>query len=154
MTPAQASTLKAFALADQTASALMADGNDMALAEWFTTTEAAYIVWKSDLRPDTVPQVFVWTEIDALTNGKARIWEWMRLMLTLDCRIANIRKGLNDAFTGATATKAAVLAFIKRSATHAEKACASGVGSDASPAILDFVGSVSSNDCITIRNAT
>jgi hypothetical protein len=92
------------------------------------------------------PQYLSGTEIDALTNGKARIWEWMRLSETLNCGITNIRQGLNDAFASANNTKAAVLAVIKRDAKRGEKLFATGTGSDASPATLVFVGDITDVD--------
>ena len=106
----------------------------------------AFRVWRRDVRQSEVASVFVWTEIDALTNGKARIWEWMRLSETLDCGIANIRQGLNDAFSAANSTKAAVLAVIKRDAKRGEKLFATGTGSEGSPGTLVFVGDITDSD--------
>lgn len=103
-------------------------------------------VWRSDVRQREIASVFVWTEIDALTNGKARIWEWMRLSETLDCGITNIRQGLNDAFSAANSTKTAILAVIKRDATRAEKLYATGTGSEGSPGTLVFIGQITDSD--------
>ena len=106
----------------------------------------AFRVWRSDVRQSEIASAFVWTEIDALTNGKARIWEWMRLSETLNCGIANIRQGLNDAFASAANTKAAVLAVIKRDAKRGEKLFATGTGSEGSPGTLVFIGQITDSD--------
>ena len=143
----QLATLKADIYADPVLAAYAADGTQNAIqAAYNTDASPAFIVWKPDLRPDVIPAVFTWNEIDALTNGKARIWEWMRLLPALDCRIQNIRQGLNDAFSATTTTKASVLAAIKRPALRGERLFATGTGSDASPGILVVVGNLTDVD--------
>lgn len=153
ITPQQAITLKATCTADPTCLGLMQTADDVGMAAWFNTTDAAYIVWRSDVTTTEARKVMVWTEIDALTAGKARIWEWMREGGMLDARDANIRQGLSDAFSAATATRTALTALAKRSATRAEKALASGAGTTASPSIMTFVGSITYADASLIRTS-
>lgn len=143
----QLATLKSDIVADPVLSAYAAERADARITEAYNAEASpAFIVWKPDVRPDVVPEIFTWTEIDALTNGKARIWEWMRLLKILDCRIANIRQGLADAFASATTTKSAVLAFIKRPALRGERLFATGTGSNASPGTLVIVGKLTDAD--------
>lgn len=139
ITSQQATTLKATCTADPTCLGLMRAADDVGMAAWFNTTEAR--------------KVMVWTEIDALTAGKARIWEWMREGGVLDARDNNIRQGLNDAFSAATATRTALTALAKRSATRAEKALATGAGTSGSPSIMTFVGAVTYADASLIRTS-
>ncbi|MBL0307657.1 MAG: hypothetical protein IPQ25_17005 [Chitinophagaceae bacterium] len=147
LTPDQITTLRADILADPALVQYAADARpNMIVAAYNSAAVPAFRVWRSDVKPNEIATVFVWTEIDALAAGKARIWEWMRLALVLNCGIANIRKGLNDAFSAATATKAAVLAVIKRDATRAEELFATGTGSDGSPGTMTFVGNVTDMD--------
>ena len=78
ITPQQATTLKATCTAAPACLDLMQAADDVGMAAWFNTTEAAYIVWRSDVTSTEARKVMVWTEIDALTAGKTRIWDWMR----------------------------------------------------------------------------
>lgn len=143
----QLPTLRAAIDADPVLVQAISDGSINVVVNAFNALASpAFRVWRSDVRQSEIASVFVWTEIDALTNGKARIWEWMRLSETLNCGITNIRQGLNDAFASANNTKAAVLAVIKRDAKRGEKLFATGTGSDASPATLVFVGDITDVD--------
>ena len=94
----------------------------------------------------------VWTEIDAMTVGKARIWEWMSKLGTLDARSANIRQGLSDAFSSATSTRPALVTLAKRTATRAEQVLSSGACTTANPSIMPFVGSVTYAQASLIRS--
>lgn len=82
---------------------------------------------------------FAWTEVDALTQGKARIWEWMRdadpVNKAIDPSKPNIRAGINEVWAGSApklAVRAAVYLHCQRPATVAEKLLkASGNGTAA-----------------------
>ncbi len=153
LTLTQMTTLKAACNADQTCAALAASADDVALAAWFNTADpGACIVWRSDVRIEEANSAMVWTEIDAMTAGKARIWEWMSKLGTLDARSANIRQGLSDAFSSATATRTALIALAKRPATRAEKVLSSGACTTANPSITTFVGSVTYAQASLIRS--
>lgn len=152
LTTAQMTALRALADADPTAVALMQAGDDIGLAAWFNTTTTC-IVWRNDVSIAEANGVVVWNEVDGLTVGRARIWDWMRQLEILDARNANIRDGLNNAFTGAGAagTRTALLALIKRSGTRAEKQLSSGSCSDASPSVMTFVGAIGYAEASLIR---
>lgn len=153
LTPQQITTLKATAAANPTAAALMASADDIGLAAWFNGDDpGACIVWRNDVSIAEANAAMVWTEVDGLTAGKARIWEWMHNLSVLDARQANIRQGLSDAFASATATKAALTALAKRTATRAEKALASGACTSGSPSIMTLVGRLSYADASLIRS--
>ena len=62
LTPAQCATLKALAMADQTAAALIDAGNDIALADWFNTPTANYI-WRSSVPVDEVFDTITWANL-------------------------------------------------------------------------------------------
>lgn len=153
LTSQQITALKAAAQADPTATALMASADDVGLAAWFNADDpSACIVWRHDVSIAEANAALVWTEVDALTVGKARIWEWMRNLSVLDSRQANVRQGLTDAFSSATASKAALIALAKRSATRAEKVLASGACTTANPSIMTFTGRLSYADASQIRS--
>ena len=155
LTAQQNQTLKALALADGTAQDYVNNPSvekDKLLAAWLNEA-STFIVWRTNVTVEVANNVMVWTEIDTLTAGRARIWEWMSKMSKLDASKANIRQGLNDAFSSATATKAALLGIAKRAATRAEGALATGTGTDATPGTMVFEGTISQADASFIRSA-
>lgn len=152
LTEQQVATLKAAGTADPTAAALMSSADDVALAAWFNAPDpAGCIVWRPDVPISEANAAMVWTEVDTLTVGKARIWEWLRLVNTLDYRQASIRQGINDSFAGLT-TRAQVINTGKRPATRAEKALSTGACTNAAPSIMSFFGSISFGDASLIRS--
>lgn len=107
----------------------------------------AFIVWKTAVETKQIMENgFVWTAVDGLTAGKARIWEWMASVGSINPAKVNVRQGLADAFGAASAMATAIMPHLKRSATRAEKLFASGTGSDASPATMTFEGNLSYAD--------
>lgn len=97
---------------------------------------------------------FAWSEVDNLTVGKARIWEWMRDARadhTLDASKANVRAGINEVWVGSApklAVRAAVYLHCQRLATRAEKlfkSAGAGTAADANgdgPATLGAEGTL------------
>ena len=104
----------------------------------------AFIVWKTDVATKQIMENgFVWTAVDALTAGKARIWDWMSRVGSINPAKVNVRQGLVDCFGASSAMATAIQPHLKRSATRVEKLFASGTGSDASPATMAFEGNLS-----------
>ena len=152
LTDKQVTTLKATATADPTAAALMSSADDVALAAWFNAPDpAGCIVWRPDVPISEANAAMVWTEVDTLSVGKARIWEWLRLVNVLDYRSASIRQGINDAFAGMV-TRAQVINTGKRTATRAEKALSTGACTSVAPSLMTFYGSISFGDASLIRS--
>ena len=177
LTPAQCTTLKALAMADQTAAALIAAGNDIALADWFNTPTANYI-WRTSVPADEVFDAIIWanlTPVDA-PDGSAAYTNRallcqakqinLQTMLQGRERIAGakatIRAGLSDALlnvpsgvAGATQSAgwAAVKAVISRFGTRAEMALATGAGTQAAPSTPAFDGQLGYMEIPPIRTA-
>lgn len=149
LTPEQVTTLRNLAQADQTAAGYMENGNDTQLAEWFNTP-SAFIVWKTAVDPDEIMRNGMdWTRVDNLTNGKARIWDWLTKLGTFDAARANIRAGIDAAWVGTAAdlaVRATVYTHCKRPATRAEGALATGVGTTANPGTMVYEGFLSANN--------
>lgn len=152
LTSGQLQTLKTLVQADPIATALANAADDVGLAAWLNTGDATYTVWRTDVTIDECNAVIVWTEVDGLTAGKARIWEWMKSLAVLNASRANIRQGILDAFASATATRTALTALSKRLASRAEKALASGTGTNASPATMTWEGQITYVDASLIRS--
>jgi hypothetical protein len=103
---------------------------------------------------------FDWTRVDGLTDGKARIWEWMMHTGELHPHQANVRAGVIEAFkvAGDLATRQAVFNHFQRPATRAEKLFATGSGTTVNdqgvgPATMGFEGELSTQDVAVARNS-
>ena len=107
----------------------------------------AFIVWRTDVpATEVMSNGFVWTAVDGLTAGKARIWDWMTRYGSITPSKANVRQGLADAFGANSAMANGIMPHLKRNATRAEKLFATGTGTDATPATMTYEGSLSYQD--------
>ena len=176
LTPAQCTTLKALAMADQTAAALIAAGNDIALADWFNTPTANYI-WRSSVPVDEVFDAVTWANLTPVdvpdgtqvysNRLKLCISKQLNLQILLKGeRLAaaksSVRAGLSDALlnvpsgvAGATQSAgwAAVKAVISRLGTRSEMALATGAGTQAAPSTPAFDGQLGYMDMPAIKAA-
>lgn len=177
LTPAQCLTLKNLALADPTAAALIAAGNDMGLADWFNQPTATYI-WRTSVPTDEVFDAITWanlTPVDA-PDGSAAYTnrallcqaKQINLQILLQGREriagakATVRAGLSDALlnvpsgvAGATQSAgwASVKAVLSRFATRAEAALATGAGTQAAPSTPAFDGNLNYMEIPAIKAA-
>lgn len=149
LTPAQQVTLKAAILANNDISGTI-PGPDgaFAIADYLNIIASpAFIVWRSDVNPDEVMKNGMdWTQVDNLSVGKARIWEWLTKLGTINATKPNVRAGIDATWTGTAAmllVRAAVYVHCKRSANRVEKLLATGTGTDLSPATMTYEGTVS-----------
>lgn len=113
---------------------------------------STFVVWKRSVSQDEIMQNgFNWTQVDNLTAGKARIWEWLfqNPMRSINPSKANVRAGIVECWSGTSernAVQAVVLGHCKRVAAVAERYFATGTGTDATPGNLVFEGTVSIDD--------
>jgi hypothetical protein len=155
LTPAQKATLKASILADGTLAAAVAAGDDSTVAAAYNAAAApAFVVWKSNVSIGAVGDAINATELAGLTTlNTTRLQTIAQYAPTgFNFSLADRRQAFNDIFSGAggTVTRPALLALWKRNATRAEKALATGTGSDATPATLTSEGNLSPNEVSTI----
>lgn len=153
MKTAQLSALKALALADVTAAALLQAGNDTGLAEWFNQP-TAHIVWRSVMTPDMSRAAILQgaTQLDSLTVGKRDSLFWLASG-DLNVSDATVRAAIDDLCGTQNTLKAALLSAQKRVCSIAEKALSTGTGTSAVPALLGWEGQISGNDVSEIRMA-
>lgn len=149
LTPAQDTALAAAIRADTDQAVIdaLAIRNDVGLADLYNA-DSTFVVWRKSIQPADYRAAIVWTEVDTLTAGKARIWEWVTANMTqaLDGSDLNVRQGIADAFGAGTTTRANLLAVAKRFATKCEALFATGTGTDADPGDLVFEGKLSHSD--------
>lgn len=158
LTKAQRSALRSAILAEPTLAAALDAGDDVQVAAWCNAA-STFVVWRTSLDVDEVMgNGFVWTEIDNLPVGKARIWEWMSRLGSINPSKINVRQGLRDCFESAApqtygdrqAGTGGVQPHLRRAATNAERVIANGTGTTASPGQLRAEGGVSVSDVATI----
>ena len=149
LTDPQQATLAAHVRAntDPVVVSALAQRNDSALAQHYNGASTC-IVWRSNVPPSEYREAIVWTAVDGLTNGKARIWEWITQGMTapIDGTKANIRQGIADAWGAASATGVALQAVAKRPASRAENLWTSGACTTANPALMTWEGPLQVND--------
>lgn len=153
LTTTQLSTLKAVALADQTAASYINNGQDSQLADWFNE-QTSHVVWRSALTPELARAAIIAgaTQLDALTVGKRDSLFWL-CSGNLDVANAGVRAAIDDLCGTQATLKAALVAAQKRTAKRAEQILASGTGTTVSPAALGWEGTISGNDASAIREA-
>lgn len=131
------------------------DGN-LCLARFYNTdSNPAFIVWKTNVPLVTVGNTFNPTDLAGLTSLNTQRLQNLAAWLTtgVNPSLASVRQFFDDIFSGAGGanTRTALLALWKRTATRAERLYATGTGSDATPGLLVFEGSLSGSDVDSAR---
>ena len=151
LTPAQETALVASILADPALAAIphSSDGAFDIAAAYNLTASPAFTVWRTSVETRQIMENgFVWTTVDGLAAGKARIWDWMSRLGIINPSKTNVRQGLADAFGAGSPMGLAIAPHLKRLATRAEKLFSTGTGSDASPGLMSFEGTLAYNDIL------
>jgi len=159
MTPEQTATLKAALLADQALAQWIIDYRDDLIRDHYNAPASpAYTIWRTNVTQDEIMQNgFDWVQVDNLSVGKARIWEWLfdNGSTSFNPSKANVRAGIDEAWKGTAAmlaVRAAIYVHCKRAANRVERLFATGTGSDAVPGTLVFEGTLSTSDISAILN--
>ena len=149
LTTAQKQTIAAY-IASKPEWAVMPKNSDTAyfIAQELNKDDVVpYIVWRTNVDPNEIMRNGLdWTRVDNLSVGKARIWDWMTSLGSLNPSKANIRAGIDATWVGTAAdlaVRAVVYTHCKRQATVVEKLLATGLGTDASPSIMGYESPIS-----------
>lgn len=151
LTTDQITTLKALALADGVASTYFDGTKDQELADWFNQ-ETATVVWRTSLSMQQFRAAIIngVAQLDNLTVGKRDTLLWLgNQLLPMD---DSVRAAIDNLCGTQNTLKAALTTAQKRFASRAEKALATGTGSDASPAVLSWEGRITPNEASSIRS--
>ena len=151
----QIATLRAHADTVPAMQTAIANSDDAAIRDYFNGLSTEY-GWRTNVQPNEYLLALDWTEVDSLTAGPARIWEWMTSLQSrpLNFSKSNVRAGLANAFSVAQApdSRAGLLSIASRLMTIAEKVLSSGGSGTASDArIMTFEGSITIQDASNIR---
>ena len=151
MTPAQLTALKADIAADPAFASLPHNsyGAFAIAAAYNLEATPAFRVWRSNVSAQEWRHAIIGgggaTQLDALTASKRDSLLWA-VGESLNPSVAAVRAALDDFCGSQNTLKAALLLIQKRTATRLEKLLSTGTGSDASPAVMGFEGSVSYPD--------
>lgn len=156
LTTQQIAILRPIVLAEPSLAEAIMVGNDAMIAAWCNGSAfPIFTVWKTSVSIDEIMRNGMdWARVDNLSVGKARIWDWLGRLGSLDASKSNVRAGIDAAWVGTVAdlaVRANVYIHCKRPATNAEKALATGTGIDVSPATLAFEGEVTINEAGLLR---
>ena len=160
MTPQQLTTLGAY-IATVPEWAAMPNNSDTAYfiaGELNKPAAPAWIVWRDDVQANEIGNAWIGTDIDGMS---ALNMQRLQLLLAssdggaFDMRRIDRRAGFENPFgtNQNNASRVAMRAVWKRSATVFEKVFATGTGSDASPGVTTITGSVSYPDVQAARSA-
>jgi hypothetical protein len=154
MTPAQIIAFRAALLAETDPAIVAARDtrNDTETARLYNLP-STFIVWKTMLsRLEAMGDGFDWTQVDNLTNGQARIWDYLfdnneRMLNPSD---PSQRAAISECWKG-TGAKVANATFVlgqsKGAATVGEKVFATGTGTTQTPGTYgSFTGDVTTTD--------
>ena len=149
LTPEQQATLLADIQADPALSVLP-QGNPSALQianAYNAAASPVFVVWRSNVKSSEIGEAWVGNDIDVMSSLNMQ-----RLQLLLasspqgvfDMRRTDRRAGFENPFgTNVNiASRVAMRASWKRNATRLEKLLGSGTGSDATPGVTTFEGTV------------
>lgn len=152
LTTEQIATLKALALADPTALALIQNVDDIGLAAWFNA-DTTFVVWRTSMSTGLSRGAIITgaTQLDALTAGKRDSLLWL-CSETLNPTDPAVRAAIDDLCGTQNTLKAALVSAQKRNATRAEKALATGTGTTAVPGLLVYEGKLSYGEASTVRS--
>lgn len=146
----QIEILRADILARPELDAARLSGDDIFLASFYNADASpAFVAWRTEVTQDEIMQNgFDWVQVDNLTVGAARIWEWLfnNATRSVNPTKANVRAGVDECWKG-TAAKLAVrdqvYTHLKRNVTVLEKLFATGTGTTQSPGTLVVEGQIS-----------
>lgn len=138
--------------------AALAIRNDNEIARLYNQdTDPPFYVWKEAVTQDEIMQNgFDWVRVDNLTNGKARIWEWLfkNATASINPKKNNVRAGIAECWKGTAADNAVrlvVFGHCQKVATKAERIFSTGAGTEVTldgtgPGTTTWHGLVTSND--------
>lgn len=148
LTTAQLIALKAAILAetDPAFIAMRVANNETGMAVWYNADALpAFVGWRTAVTIQDTGQAFNGAEWAGMTGANhSRLQTVAQYLTSYNASLADVRAMFNDIWSGAGGifTRASLLALWKRSARRVEKLFATGVGTDAAPALFFFEGTI------------
>lgn len=152
LTNQQKTTLRNFVTNDAVLNAIpkTPDGA-FELASALNAVVDTFFVWKTFIETKDLFDGVVWTVVDSLTVGKARIFEWMIAAGSVNPSTNSVRVGITQVFGAASASEVAIFGLMKRNTNLIESIFANtttggaGNGAEATPAKIRVEGNIEAN---------
>lgn len=130
-TTEQSAVLKAGILADATTATIVANADDMAMADWFNAPDpSGRKCWKTVFTKDELLDCLNYTALIARSAGERETLGFMFSSGSVNPSRENVRQGLSDIFSGSTAVainqRASLIVAMQRQMTRAEALIATG----------------------------
>lgn len=160
LTTAQLQAIKAY-IDSQPTWAALPNNSDTAFFiadEMNKQATPSFVVWKKSVQTEEVGKTVSYVAVVSMTDAnRGRITTFITMNPEEFEPTADIRQYWADTFSGTLggagqATRDALTALWKRTATVAEKVLATGTGSDASPATLGWEGRLTYQDVMKARS--
>jgi hypothetical protein len=150
LTTAQLQTLKAAIAAetDPTFVTYRTNGQTGQMAGFYNGN-STFVVWRTNVSIRETGQVFDGAEWAGMTSANhTRLQTVAQYLMAYNAGVAGIRAMFNDIWSGAggTNTRASLLVLWKRFATKGERLYVTGTGTDVTPGLLVFEGSITDTD--------
>lgn len=151
LTEQQTATLKAAIFADAEMVAWIASNQLPLIARKLNLPASpAYTVWRTSVDSTEYRDAIVWTELTGRSAGERDMFSFLTGggTLPLNMARANVRQGMQDAFSGAAGqvTRQALLELGKRPASTFERLFATGTGSNGSPGVMVLEGPIDADE--------
>lgn len=147
------------AVTDPTIAQAVANREDYLVVQWLNATASpAFWCWRAAVTLDEIMlNGFDWVQVDNLSAGKARIWEWLfnNEARSINPSKENIRAGIAECWKGTPAmiaVQTAVLGHCKRTITNGERIYATGAGTIVAPGEFGYEGAITSADVAAVLN--
>lgn len=131
------------------------DDNYLFIAQQYSLeSNPRFWVWRTNVPTNEIMNNgFIWSTVDSMTVGKARIWEWMKEIGYINPSKVNIRQGLGDAFGVGSAMANAITPHLSRPANRVEALFSTGTGTSGSPGTMTFEGDLNYQDVRKARES-
>ena len=160
MTPTQLTQLKAVALADATAAAFMAAGNDTELAQWFNAAAIpSFWVYRRNIPSGEIGTTVNYVAVAAMTTANLdRVNNFLSMNRDKFTARDDIKTFLMDTFSGTLGgegqnTRDALDVMLRRLANRFERTFATGTGTTLAPGAPVEEGTIDTNTAAQIRTA-
>ncbi len=159
ITDAQMPVLQTAILADPALTAIpntYPAGAQQLAAELNATASPTFVVWRTSVSIGEVGRNFNASDLSGMTSLNHTRLQTLAVYLSAGVNPSqpSIRQFFDDVFSGAGGanTRASLLTLWKRNARYIERIFATGTGSDASPGLLVYEGTIGAIDAHNARN--
>jgi hypothetical protein len=135
---------------------MLSAGNWQGVQNWLNT-QTSWVVWRKSVDTNEVGNAVNYIAVEAMTDAnRGRITTFYTMNpVNFDPSRADIRSYWDNTFSGALggqgqATRDALTALWRRTTNNVEKLLSTGTGTTASPALLSFEGTISTQDAISV----